>query len=211
MVNLAKLSSYFAARARRGEDGACWLWAGSHSKGGYGSATFRTSPHEKFSVSAYRLSYLLHVGPIPDGLELDHLCQNPGCVNPKHLEAVTHAVNVARSRWTNKTHCVNGHELPPRVGGEHRVCLPCGRAWHNARSRRTGRFKGVGSGAAGRKLTAVQVRTIRQLVANGYAVYPLASAYKMTPSMLYYILRGEQRLLPEEFPDGGTTLRSASP
>lgn len=47
-------------------------------------------------IYAHRLSYELFVGPIPDGYELDHLCRNRGCVNPAHLEAVTHRVNVLR-------------------------------------------------------------------------------------------------------------------
>ena len=62
---------------------------------------------------AHRVSWELLVGPIPEGLELDHLCRNHGCVNPDHLEPVTHAVNVRRGRggtsWAQKKHCPQGH------------------------------------------------------------------------------------------------------
>jgi hypothetical protein len=66
----------------------CWLWVSSWRRDGYGHIDFR---------SAHRLSYEMHKGPISKGLEIDHLCRTPCCVNPCHLETVTHAVNVRRS------------------------------------------------------------------------------------------------------------------
>jgi hypothetical protein len=58
---------------------------------------------------AHRLAYELAKGPIPGGLEIDHVCEHRWCVNPNHLEAVTHTENVRR--WSERlTHCVRGHE-----------------------------------------------------------------------------------------------------
>jgi len=81
------------ARVELVSETGCWIWMGSVSPAGYGEAGSR------FSVrSADRLSYEAFVGPIPDGLELDHLCRVRCCVAPYHLEPVTHAVNVDRGR-----------------------------------------------------------------------------------------------------------------
>lgn len=71
----------------------CWLWMGCCSNG-YGHMR-----RQKRCVLAHRFSYELHKGPIPEGLELDHLCRIPSCVNPDHLEPVTSAENTRRGRW----------------------------------------------------------------------------------------------------------------
>lgn len=68
----------------------CWNWTAARTKLGYG----KISPR----LLAHRAIYELSVGPISDGLELDHLCRNPSCVNPDHLEPVTHAENLRRGR-----------------------------------------------------------------------------------------------------------------
>lgn len=87
---------------------ACWLWTANKNQKGYGRVKV-----EGVMLSAHRVSYLHFVGAIPDGLELDHLCRNRGCVNPFHMEPVTHRENVKRgqagvlrSQWA---HCANGH------------------------------------------------------------------------------------------------------
>ena len=83
----------------------CWLWLASKGKG-YGKFSMpRQSP-----VEAHRMAYILVHGAVPDGLELDHLCRNTLCVNPAHLEAVTHTENVRRGARGNLiTHCPQGH------------------------------------------------------------------------------------------------------
>jgi hypothetical protein len=67
----------------------CWEWMGGKQWGGYG--LFR-------GACAHRLFYELLVGPIPAGLEIDHLCRNRSCVRPTHLEPVTHLENMRRAR-----------------------------------------------------------------------------------------------------------------
>lgn len=90
--------------------GFCWLWEGYVSKEGYGYSTF-----EGKGRIAHRHVYELLVGPIPKGLQLDHLCRVRNCVNPDHLEPVTPRENLmrgfthARSN-SEKTHCAQGHE-----------------------------------------------------------------------------------------------------
>ncbi len=82
----------------------CWLWLGALKENGYGAFGMKRGANGY----AHRFSYLVHKGDIPDGLEIDHLCRVRCCVNPDHLEAVTHQVNKIRGI---KTHCKYGHAL----------------------------------------------------------------------------------------------------
>lgn len=88
----------------------CWEWVGAVGSGGYGHMRV-----EGKTPKAHRISYELNVGPIPEGLVLDHLCRNTLCVRPEHLEPVTQRVNVLRGGGVaavaaRKTHCLRGHE-----------------------------------------------------------------------------------------------------
>ncbi len=75
----------------------CWLWTGSLNSAGYGG--FSTGPTRDL---AHRWAYAHEVGPIPEGLDLDHLCRVKRCVNPAHLEAVTRAENLRRAREASR-------------------------------------------------------------------------------------------------------------
>jgi hypothetical protein len=115
----------------------CWLWTGGVTEQGYGLLTL---PDRRYR--AHRVSHWIYKGPIPEGLVLDHLCRNPFCVNPDHLEAVTERINIMRgtgvtARNRQKTHCRNGHPYSPentRVTPKGaRFCRICDRE-HNRRS-----------------------------------------------------------------------------
>ncbi len=88
-------------------DSDCWRWLGKINTYGYACFWYRGGEYK-----ASRFAYELLVGEIPEGLEIDHLCRNRGCVNPTHLEPVTRKVNAQRGRNSNreKTHCIKGHE-----------------------------------------------------------------------------------------------------
>jgi hypothetical protein len=113
----------------------CWEWSGYRTPAGYGM--FRWGGDRR--ITAHRAGYLMHVGTIPEGWEIDHLCRNRGCVNLAHLRVVTHAENCARADYARgtrlpngrKTHCAHGHALSGanirinRNGS--RACRECGR------------------------------------------------------------------------------------
>ena len=96
--------------------GDCWEWLGYRADNGYGR--FVLGGRGAAMEGAHCVAYTLTVGPVPAGLELDHLCRNRGCVNPAHLEPVTHVENVRRgiagevngARQRGVTHCPQGHE-----------------------------------------------------------------------------------------------------
>lgn len=77
--------------------GGCWEWQGHIDENGYGTAYDPQLPSGNRVDWAHRVSYRHHVGLIPEGLELDHTCVNPPCINPEHLEPVTKAENIRRS------------------------------------------------------------------------------------------------------------------
>lgn len=72
-------------------EGGCILWSGCMGDKGYG----RVKRNKKW-VGAHRVAYLFRNKEIPSGFEIDHLCRNKRCVNPEHLEAVSHRDNILR-------------------------------------------------------------------------------------------------------------------
>lgn len=119
----------FWSRAHEREDG-CWIWDGTVDRLGYGWISY-----ESRLRLVHRYAYEMLVEPIPDGMSIDHLCRNRDCVNPAHMEVVTHKENVHRGVGPTainaaKTHCKRGHEFTeantyiiPSTGS--RVCKVC--------------------------------------------------------------------------------------
>lgn len=125
----------FWEKVDKGGPDECWPWtaATGGSSGAYGVLAFKVNGRTIHQY-AHRLAYELEIGPIAEGLEIDHLCRNPICVNPAHLEPVTHRENVLRGEATSaqnarKTHCIHGHLLSganvaiTKLG--HRYCRAC--------------------------------------------------------------------------------------
>ena len=119
------------------EDG-CWIWTGIINGYGYGQVI----DHGRRPM-AHRKMYETLVGPIPEGLTLDHLCRVHACVNPGHLEPVTIRENTLRGNTTPaanaaKTHCLRGHPLAGdnlyRTPDGRRQCRACWKIRAGSRS-----------------------------------------------------------------------------
>ncbi len=124
--------------AKLDTSGECWIWTGARRPGGYGVIGKSRGGVD----SVHRVSYEIYVGPIPEGLHIDHLCGNRLCANPAHLEAVTQAENNRRAaevRVANLTHCKRGHEFTPentmRQHKGQRLCRTC-HNWSGKAARR---------------------------------------------------------------------------
>lgn len=138
----------------------CWEWIGARNPSGYGHLGV-----DGKTVYAHRFAYILLIGPIPAGLEIDHLCRVRACVNPGHLEPVTPKVNNFRSdslsaRNARKSHCEHGHPLDDRntyswvwsrTGRMERMCRTCRRERNRRTSRQYREPLGATGGATGRK------------------------------------------------------------
>jgi HNH endonuclease len=123
-------------------DGGCRRWTGAHVPKGYGQIRF-----DGKTRGVHVVAHEIWIGPVPDGLEVDHVyangCRYRDCIEPSHLEAVTHAENVRRRHMEPSTHCPNHHEYTPentkqviRAGTpqDERRCRECQK--NDARARR---------------------------------------------------------------------------
>ena len=107
----------------------CWLWTARCGRTGYSVLW-----HDGKYVGAHRWAYEYFIGPVPPGMEVAHKCRVRSCVNPAHLEAVTHRENLMRGQGpsalcSRKTHCVHGHPFDASntivVEGRGRLCRSC--------------------------------------------------------------------------------------
>lgn len=134
--------------------GGCWLWSAATDRDGYGYFYF-----DGKQGKAHRFSYILHHGPIPEGLWVLHHCDTPGCVNPDHLYAGTSAQNIQDAIERNRlpTGDRNGSRLHPEMrprGQKH---------W----TKQVGQMPTSGEGNGRAKLTEADVIAIRELYAKG--------------------------------------------
>ena len=136
------LKSKIEERYRVSKTG-CWEWTRSKIPAGYGKMKAKKS-----TWGVHRLYYQLVNGPVDSSLVISHLCDNPPCINPSHLEATTQWENNARGSGVSaqnlrKTHCKHGHEYTSentrvRISKNHprRTCRTCDLAQDRERKRR---------------------------------------------------------------------------
>ena len=119
-----------------GDDSECWRWGGTMRPHGYGTVSIGGATRGSHAVA-----FEMTKGAVPDGLEIDHLCHTRDCINPAHMEAVTHAENMRRRISTiggglgnsRKTHCIRGHpfddmntwQTVSAIGSPVRQCKKC--------------------------------------------------------------------------------------
>jgi len=140
--DLGSLSRRFWSKVDKDRPGGCWEWMGAKNEAGYGTFVMNRTQQP-----AHRVAWVLLRGPIPDGFHIDHLCKNPPCVNPEHLEPVTPEENKRRgSAWllagqknARKTHCPLGHPYDDvntlHLSGGRRDCRTCNRSGTRASKR----------------------------------------------------------------------------
>lgn len=142
-VTLESVTKRFWSKVDRRADDECWPWLGTMNGQGYGQF-YRFGRR----TGAHRAAYELLIGPIPEGLEIDHVkargCERLDCVNPAHLEAVPHWINNVRSNSPSainakKSRCPSGHEYVTQPSGT-RFCPICKRAAARRRGLRSLRW-----------------------------------------------------------------------
>lgn len=176
--------------------GPCWIWTACKNRTGYGKfgLGYRT-------ILAHRYAYESIVGPVPVGLVLDHLCINPPCVNPHHLEPVTHRINTLRgtnppAQNARKTVCKHGHPLSGAnlvmIKGVRSCNECCRRNWRRTNKRRKAEHTAAilrGDLQTSRKLTPDLVRQIRAM--DGIkSRRSIAAEFNVSPATVTYIMTG---------------------
>jgi hypothetical protein len=119
----------FWAKVEVHQPAACWEWTGRMGDQGYGIFGYRETV-----FNPHRVAYTLLIEPIPDGMVIDHLCRNRRCVNPDHLQVVSHEENTRRGFAPNHVVsrtgvCRRGHtDFRPRYDGDGFYCFSCAAA-----------------------------------------------------------------------------------
>lgn len=169
----------------------CWLWRAATNAKGYGRCS-----HSGRMRLAHGVSFELSGSVVPEGYTIDHLCRVRHCVNPDHLEAVPHRVNLLRGNTVTaacaaKTHCVNGHPFDvintSRANNGARRCRACARVRNyqtyqprtNARRRRP-------------KLTDEERAGIRSMIGEGMTQEAVAMRFNVGQSTVSRVLNGEK-------------------
>lgn len=140
----------FNSKVDRDDFSKCWIWTGAKDEQGYGHIYSTDSRGKRKTRLAHRVSYCFFIGEIPFGLDICHRCDNPPCVNPKHLFAgtVTDNLNDAINKgryipWRRRlSQCVRGHEFTEEntyrysdKSGDHRRCRTCDKSREKNRVR----------------------------------------------------------------------------
>jgi hypothetical protein len=167
----------------------CWIWTLHLNKGGYGQAVVGGR-----NYLAHRLAYMIFNGPIMEQT-LDHLCRVRACVNPDHLEPVSHRKNMERGRWATATTCIYGHprnddntKIEMRRSGKVRRCLECKRLGSVEYRKRLSLR--LGNDKTRNKLNPEAVKVIRHLFRRKQNVV-LAGLYRVTPSVITEVAKRE--------------------
>jgi hypothetical protein len=162
--------------------GFCWEWIAGTDHGGYGR--FR---HEQRTAMAHRVAYGFLVGPIEDGLHVDHLCRNRKCVNPDHMDLVTNEENIRRGFGPNhfhslKTHCPEGHPYDGynlKMENGKRRCRVCrNKVQRESRRRRTAaRLLDAGPYVPPKTLSDAQVDLMLEMSKHGLTQREIAPLF----------------------------------
>lgn len=143
MKPIGPMAPRFWAKVVKGESkNDCWKWIGSKNGVGYGKLALPGRSSVSGIIYAHRYSYELHFGPIPDGLQVLHRCDNPECCNPDHLFVGTQSDNMKDANLKRRlfdvgatqraiTHCPHGHEYSKEntaIRNGRRCCKACERA-----------------------------------------------------------------------------------
>ena len=131
-----ELPSWVEKKISPEPNSGCWLWTAAINEHGYGTLRLGRHKGKTQNYLAHRFTFEFYNGPILDGSILDHTCRQRACVNPDHLEAVTHRVNILRgvgvsAQNAKKLKCDSGHSLETAylIGHRaHRKCRECQRA-----------------------------------------------------------------------------------
>lgn len=206
----AVLIERFNAKWERDAATGCWLWtASTHSKG-YGQIKW---PKQRWQIPAHRLSFLIHKGEIPDGLQVCHTCDNPRCVNPEHLFAGTSGDNHAD--MVSKDRHLKG-ERSPRAKLDDGTVREILQALQDGKSQRTiASMYGVGQMTISRikrgerwahlnpepapsepvvkkPLSEKELREVKKMIAAGLAGVLIAKAFGISPNTVSRIKRGRR-------------------
>lgn len=160
----------FWGKVQKAGQGDCWQWTASKDRRGYGRFRLPTC-----HIGAHRIAYELTFGPIPEGLEVCHTCDNPGCVNPSHLVLGTHADNMRDSRDKGRA------TAPPVTAGDSH--------WTRTHPERL-RY---GESHPRSKLTNAEVRRLLDLRAAGASYGQLMAQFSLGKSQIARICCGQSR------------------